>query len=125
MNTDEKEYDLSSLLVVESSNGNIEADDCPITEWKMCEDEECLVPYEDVESTFNLTFDVLRVNFQKSLQHKEIYVGVITRGKVQKAVPIKVNICGYESIITTEEGDYLQNFNVGDPKKLLNLTEII
>jgi len=89
-------FELGPIWEVDTAGVLQTAEDCPITEWKMCDDATCLTP--STELWHKITDDALTIDINDGIPLENKFLVAITSGKAMGAQPLKILVCGQEKV---------------------------
>ena len=92
----ELSFDLSGIWEVDATGLLQTQEDCPITEWRMCDDALCVTP--SAKSWATIEGSGLWIDLREGVPLVNVHLAAITSGRVVGSQPMKVLICGQEQV---------------------------
>ena len=95
-------FELGDIWKVDTNGLLSTPEDCPIEEWKLCDDELCAK--ESTESWIKMETSTLSISILEGIPFNIKFLAAITSGKVLKSHPMTISVCGKEEVSLNVEG---------------------
>ena len=115
-------FDMNEIWSVDTTGLGFPPDDCPIKEYKVCEDVKCSSTL--AESWYKFLKNKMSIDFSKAIKAKTVYLGAITSGDVKSFLPLKINVCGDEKVSTVSPLVKNLKYDVGESVKTFNVSKL-
>ena len=112
-------FELGDIWKVDTNGLLSTPEDCPIEQWKICDDELCAK--ESTETWIKFDSSTLSISILEGIPFNMKFLAAVTSGKVLMSRPMTISVCGKEEVSLNEIGTEALIYSLGTAKTIKDI----